>query len=41
LHPDMEVISAIAEDRPGVILSLAGELSELAGANVAFLSRKL
>ena len=41
LHPYMDGINAVAESRPGVILSLAGELSELAGANVAFLSRKL
>ena len=41
LHPDMDVINAVAESRPGVILSLSRELSELAGANVAFLSRKL
>lgn len=41
LHPDMQVISQMAEAKPGVILSLAGELSELAGANISFLSRKL
>lgn len=41
LHPDVAVLQQISEEKPGVILSLAGELAELSGANTAFLSRVL
>lgn len=41
LYPDVEVINQVAESKPGVILTLAGELAELSGANTAFLSRRL
>ena len=41
VHPSMDALLAVAKEKPGVILSLAGELNELAGTTTSFLSKKL
>ena len=39
VHPSMDALLAVAKEKPGVILSLAGELNELAGTTTSFCPR--
>lgn len=41
LHPSAEIVQQVAQRKPGIILSLAGELNDVAGSTVPFSSRKL
>lgn len=41
LHPSAEVLQQHADHRPGIVVSLAGELTDVAGVTLPFLSRKL
>jgi hypothetical protein len=41
LHPDPEVLRKMADDKPGIILALGGELQKIIGSSQDFLSTKL
>lgn len=41
LHPSVEVLQQHADRRPGIVVSLAGELTDVAGVTLPFSSRKL